>query len=561
MRSTIGSDPAPGGKAASREGASSTRFGLLFLAPAIVLLSVVLVLLPVPVEEVAPRRDSGVFLYAGQQILAGKVPYLDVWDHKGPLIYTINALGLLLASGERWGVWAIQFLSLLTAGLASLFLFRAAVGWLSAIAGTVTWLMAVPALLQGGNLTEEYALPLQFTALLLFYQGIQRRSVKLFWFVGATCALAMLLRPNIVGVWLAVGLYLLLGAREVKERRFYIHSLGALALGTAAILALPLGYFAFHGALDEFVSAALVYNLVYVDASLSEQMEAVRYGLSTASDSLLWPATFFWVFSLAALAFGRHKPTKTEPLVTVALLAFPVELFLSSLSGRIYDHYYLSWLPVLGLLAAYFYRTNVIGALQQGGKRRPSIQWPVTLLAAGVAVLAVHALGQQIDANVNRAVFAAEGIGDAISGAPLDDAGFAKIAEGSSGALLFWGAESAQHFLLGAPSPTRYVYQYPLYDCTYAQPDMVAEFMGDIVQHQPLIIDTSATTGRVPPIDPERRAAWMAASPSFQERTAGCPFPDSFAPLFSYLRTHYVEAGSYGAQAWPVYAPLAGEGD
>ena len=41
-----------------------------------------------------PGTDNGVFLYGGQQLLAGKTPYLDFWDHKGPLIYFINAIGL-----------------------------------------------------------------------------------------------------------------------------------------------------------------------------------------------------------------------------------------------------------------------------------------------------------------------------------------------------------------------------------------------------------------------------------------------------------------------------------
>lgn len=54
-----------------------------------------------------PGRDGGVFLYIGKQILQGKLLYVDVWDTKGPMIYYINALGLLLGKFSRWGygVW------------------------------------------------------------------------------------------------------------------------------------------------------------------------------------------------------------------------------------------------------------------------------------------------------------------------------------------------------------------------------------------------------------------------------------------------------------------------
>jgi len=34
-----------------------------------------------------PWTDSSVFLYIGQRIIKGDVPYLDVWDHNPPLIY------------------------------------------------------------------------------------------------------------------------------------------------------------------------------------------------------------------------------------------------------------------------------------------------------------------------------------------------------------------------------------------------------------------------------------------------------------------------------------------
>src|SRR5690349_17265741 len=57
-----------------------------------------------------PSRDSGVFLYVGWRLLNGDIPYRDVWDHKPPLIYFIDALGLTLAPHSLWGVWFLQFI-------------------------------------------------------------------------------------------------------------------------------------------------------------------------------------------------------------------------------------------------------------------------------------------------------------------------------------------------------------------------------------------------------------------------------------------------------------------
>jgi len=59
-----------------------------------------------------PARDGGFFLYAGQQIVDGKLPYRDFWDSKGPGIFYINALGLFLGDGSRWGVWLVDMFDL-----------------------------------------------------------------------------------------------------------------------------------------------------------------------------------------------------------------------------------------------------------------------------------------------------------------------------------------------------------------------------------------------------------------------------------------------------------------
>ena len=82
-------------------------WGLLFLA-----LLVALVLSQSNPYKEALSRDNGFFLYAGSQILKGKIPYIDFWDSKGPIIFYINALGLLVGKGSRWGVWLLEFVFL-----------------------------------------------------------------------------------------------------------------------------------------------------------------------------------------------------------------------------------------------------------------------------------------------------------------------------------------------------------------------------------------------------------------------------------------------------------------
>ena len=83
--------------------------GLPFLALAIFVFLVVGRANP---YTVLPTRDSGCYLYIGKLILRGELPYINAWDSKPPAIFYINALGLFIGKGTRWGVWLLEFLFL-----------------------------------------------------------------------------------------------------------------------------------------------------------------------------------------------------------------------------------------------------------------------------------------------------------------------------------------------------------------------------------------------------------------------------------------------------------------
>lgn len=52
-------------------------------------------------------KDSYIFQIVGKYWDGRSIPYLDLFDHKGPLIFGIDALGYKL-TGNRYGIFAIQ---------------------------------------------------------------------------------------------------------------------------------------------------------------------------------------------------------------------------------------------------------------------------------------------------------------------------------------------------------------------------------------------------------------------------------------------------------------------
>jgi hypothetical protein len=160
-------------------------------------------------------HDSGIFLYFGQEILNGQIPFRDLWDHKPPLIFYLDALGLFLGRGSLWGVWFLEFLALVSSALMAFSTLRRFYRSLPAILAATGMLASSIFLLEGGNLTEEFALPLQWGALFLFarWRGSNRDRGwdPIALATGVLFGLAFSLKQTMIGVW--VSLYLYLGLR------------------------------------------------------------------------------------------------------------------------------------------------------------------------------------------------------------------------------------------------------------------------------------------------------------------------------------------------------------
>src|ERR1041385_4708261 len=121
-----------------------------------------------PANMTLPSRDSGFFLYVGWRFLNGDIPYRDVWDHKPPLIYFVDALGLTITPHSLWGVWFLQIIFIFFTFLILYKLLDREFGIYAALAGTVVLSSGLLTILEKGNVTEEYALVFQVWSFWLF---------------------------------------------------------------------------------------------------------------------------------------------------------------------------------------------------------------------------------------------------------------------------------------------------------------------------------------------------------------------------------------------------------
>ena len=297
-------------------------------------------------------RDSGIFLYIGALILKGKMPYVAAWENKGPLIFYINALGLTLTDGSRWGIWLMEFVFLFIAGWFFYKLTKNLLGDLASVFGTFVWIFAAGNVLQGGNLSEEYALPFSLAAAWFYWKSIEDPQRKLYpILVGLTLGLNILLRPNNIGMHLAIVLAFALQAFFAREFGLLFKRALFIAEGLALVLVPVLLYFMARGALTEMFKVAVLFNLQYSDSlSLARVLGGIKDGALSVGLPFVLLACLGYL--LAAIDFLRGT-SPSRGLVILLLLGWPIEAALSTVSGKNYPHYFILWAPHMGLLTAY----------------------------------------------------------------------------------------------------------------------------------------------------------------------------------------------------------------
>jgi len=300
-------------------------------------------------------RDGGIFLYIGSLILDGKIPYIDAWENKGPLVFYINALGLLLAHGSRWGIWLLEFISLLAAALMGYLAMKRTTGTIAALVGTLVWVSVAGNVLQGGNYSEEYSLLFSFTAVLAFLYSLERPEQKLFpVLIGASLGLNILLRPNLIGMQAAcLGAYSALAIRS-RELRLLGRRLVFMLAGGAAVIAPVALYFRSQDALQEMINVVLIFNYQYSEAPNLSGLVAGLWSASIAMGPIFIVGGMIgYALSLFSLIRPDLLPAVPRGFLLLLLVGWPLEAVLSTLSGRNYLHYYIVWAPYLGLSYAY----------------------------------------------------------------------------------------------------------------------------------------------------------------------------------------------------------------
>lgn len=484
--------------------------------------------------------DAAVFVYIGDHILDGDIPYLDHFGNKGPLTYYINALGLLIRRGSLWGVWAIQIPFLFASALLGLHVMSKAFGRLPALFGSLAWILHLSRILREGNFTEEYALLFQFGALVFFwYSEEYRTQMRYLVLVGVSFALGFLLRPNNIGISVSILLFLGISFLVKRDERADLsRRIMYILLGFTVVLLTVAGYFLSVGALGELIEAVFLFNLS-LNVTEGSIVEAIFFGIDRLT-TIFFVAFVAWVLALAKTFSNTAKSRKQASIYALMSIAFPVEIFLATFGGKGLNHYFISWMPILGLLSAFFAHNLLAAITGQVLLRGKKVKLASLWLFAFLAMISLQPANRLItkttsfldsilrNGRVTRAEYSQQ---DAETVELIT-----RLTEEDE-YLLIWGFELKYYFMANRESPSRFAYQYPFSAPGFATQEMIDELILDISTKKPLIIESSRSDNSTVP--------WIG-SPQW-ETVPG------MERVMEFILAHYTVSTLVGPQKWPVY--------
>ena len=435
-----------------------------------------------PNNMTLPSRDSGVFLYVGWRLLRGDIPYRDVWDHKPPLIYFIDALGLTLTPNSLWGVWLLQGSFIFFTFFLLYKLLDGEFGTIMALGGTIAFATGLLTILDRGNVTEEYALLFQVLCFLLFVHAYKQAfPIRTSFWIGISGAFAFLFKQTTIGVWIAFAIILF--AVRIFQHRSPLLDLLAILTGVLLPILIIVLYFASQDALTDFWNQAFLYNFTYIG-----KHEGIRRLIPVFAKGFLylqngWLLHLAIVGWLTGLAYIWHKLKRSfaeiHPLILIAVIDLPIEIALITISGRSILHYYLTPLPVMAILTAI-----LIYAIPMLIEKTSFTSFQRIKNWVPVILLAIIVLAQIGQIKYYPEYLSALSTNDRVQ---VIDYILKNTQENDK--VLIIGAESVVNFLARREAPTRYVYQYPL--ALLGRRPMFEEYFNQILGNKPLlIIDT-----------------------------------------------------------------------
>lgn len=297
-----------------------------------------------PFSPLLVETDQTVFQYIGARMHEGLVPYTDMFDHKGIILYFIQYIALFIPQ-HSLGLWLIELINIF---VFSVFIYKTAGLYTSSYTIKLITVISITCIsgffvFDGGNYTETYAISWITISLYYFLYFIENNTFKNHSIIlaGISFAVVFFLRQNMIAVWLVFIPCIIVLLIKDKNFSGLFRCIGLFLAGCGIVLLPLLVYFLRTDSLKSMIDCYFIFNFAYS-------------GEASRAKQLLAAFVLIFCAGLAVPAFGMSffcREKKKSYFYNIAF--FFISLILASLSALTYSHYAVTLLPAMILPIVY----------------------------------------------------------------------------------------------------------------------------------------------------------------------------------------------------------------
>ena len=211
--------------------------------------------------------DSNAFFTVGKGMANGLVPYRDLFEQKGPLLYALHAFAYTLSHTTFRGVYILESLAMFINLIFAFKISRLYLKWMPAVIISILLPLFLlnESAFRYGDSAEEFSIPFLFGLLYMLFKKYRSDDASFFrWPVylvnGILVGCVFWIKFTLVGPW--IGFYFAMLFISIGNKRW--RELGSAIVFTLAGLVLSslpwLIYFGINHAINDLINVYIIFN-------------------------------------------------------------------------------------------------------------------------------------------------------------------------------------------------------------------------------------------------------------------------------------------------------------
>ncbi len=299
--------------------------------------------------------DANAYMTMGKGMMSGLVPFKDLFEQKGPLLYLIHGIAYLMSPGTFYGIYVFESIGLC---VSLIFMYKISryymTGWMALwVSMLLPFLLLAQPYFKYGDSAEEFIVPLMMGLIYTIFTLSQNKDKDMKWYFfwqGFSLACVFWIKFTLIGAWvgffLAVFFIYLFHRRFAEIGKIILYSMGGFLAATIPWLI----YFAINGALQDMIDVYFVFNMfIYPDSGSFFSNSMHSFLLFTSG--LFQTNALVYVIAYLGTGIAIFKDDLFADMDSKIILAaaFAANGYFSFYGGKSYTYYFQVFYPFMSI--------------------------------------------------------------------------------------------------------------------------------------------------------------------------------------------------------------------